>query len=134
MQLAVDNADAKLMPGAFANVRLELLGDENALHVPASALIFDAGGLRVATVGADGRVAFKRVVVARDMGSVIAIASGLTASDRVIQSPPDGLAAGDQVRLAGANENGSTTTTASDKQIAPLGNPRRDSGRSKATL
>jgi RND family efflux transporter MFP subunit len=134
MQLAVDNADGKLMPGAFANVRLELLGDESALRVPASALIFDAGGLRVATIGADGRVVFKPVVVARDMGSVIAIASGLAASDRVIESPPDGLAAGEQVRLTGAGENSSTTTAASDKQVAPLDNPRRDSGRSKATL
>lgn len=124
MQLAVDNANGELMPGAFANVRLELPHDNGALHVPASALIFDEGGLRVATVGADHRVTLKPVVVARDMGSVIGIASGLMASDRIVQSPPDGITAGDRVRIAGAEENDSTTMTASDRRDAPLGERR----------
>ena len=51
MQLVVDNADGQLMTGSFANVRLELPQPEVAISVPASALIFDHNGLRVATVG-----------------------------------------------------------------------------------
>jgi membrane fusion protein, multidrug efflux system len=112
MQLAVDNAKGELMPGAFTNVHLDLASEVAALHIPASALMFDQGGLRVATVGADGRVLLKSVVIARDLGKVVEIASGLAAGDRVIDSPPDGIAAGDQVRVAG-DDVGAGRSTAS---------------------
>ena len=101
MLLVVDNAKGELMTGAFANVRLELPNPESAINVPASALIFDQSGLRVATVGADDRVVLKQVTIARDLGREVEIGSGLTADDRVIESPPDGIAEGDQVRVAG---------------------------------
>ncbi len=71
------------------------------VDVPASALIFDKSGLRVATVGPDGRVVLKPVTISRDLGKEIEIGSGLTAEDRVITTPPDGIASGDQVRVAG---------------------------------
>jgi len=101
MQLAVDNAAGELLPGAYANVSLALPHDAHALSVPASALIFDAAGLRVATVGADNRVVMKPVTIARDYGKTIQIGSGLDANDRVIQNPPDGVVAGSEVRIAG---------------------------------
>ena len=97
----VDNAGGELMTGAFANVQLELPRPEIAINVPASALIFDQGGVRIATVGDDNRVALKHVTIARDMGKEVEIGSGLAADDRVIDSPPDGIASGDQVRIAG---------------------------------
>jgi hypothetical protein len=56
--------------------------------------------LHVATVGADDRVVLKAVTIARDLGKVVEVASGLAADDRVIESPPDGIASGDQVRVA----------------------------------
>ena len=62
----------------------------------------DAAGLRVATVGADDRVVMKPVTIARDYGKTIQIGSGLDPNDRVIQNPPDGVAAGSEVRIAGA--------------------------------
>jgi RND family efflux transporter MFP subunit len=101
MLLAVDNSGHELMTGAFANVRLELPNPETAIHVPASALIFDQGGLHVATVGPDDKVVLKKVTIARDLGREVEIAAGLTAEDRVIDSPPDGIASGDQVKVAG---------------------------------
>lgn len=42
----------------------------------------------------------KQVTVARDLGSTIEIGFGLAADDRVIQSPPDGIADGDVARVA----------------------------------
>ena len=101
MQLAVDNPDGQLLPGGYASVTLHLPGDAAVLSVPASALIFDAKGLRVATVGNDNRVALKTVTIARDSGATIQIGSGLSAQDRVIQNPPDGIADGAEVRIAG---------------------------------
>jgi RND family efflux transporter MFP subunit len=102
MQLVVDNSAGELLPGAYANVSLALPHDAKALSVPASALIFDAAGLRVATVGADNRVVMKPVTIARDYGKTIQLGSGLDADDRVIQNPPDGVVAGSEVRIAGS--------------------------------
>src|SRR5882672_1077862 len=116
MQLVVDNASGELMTGAFANVRLELPHPEVATNVPASALIFDQGGLRVATIGLDNRVVLKTVTVARDLGKVVEIATGLTAEVRVIESPPDGIAHGDLVRITGAPGNPLEAETASSKR------------------
>ena len=101
MQLAVDNAAGELLPGAYADVTLDLPHDATALSIPASALIFDARGLRVATVGTDNRVVMKTVTIARDSGNTIQLGSGVAASDQVIQNPPDGIADGVEVRIAG---------------------------------
>jgi len=100
VQLLVDNAQGELLPGGYANVSLDLPGDVQAFNIPPSALIFDKSGLRVATVDANNKVVLKSVTVARDYGKVISLASGLSASDRVIESPPDGVGEGDLVRVA----------------------------------
>ena len=114
MQLALDNSSGELMPGGYANVRLTLQRDADPLHIPASALIFNRNGLRVATVSADDKVLFKTVTIARDLGKEIEIASGLAPDDRIIIAPPDGIADGDQVRVVGAK--GAKPATASEKQ------------------
>jgi RND family efflux transporter MFP subunit len=101
MLLVVDNPNGELMTGAYAHVRFELPHPEVAVNVPASALIFDQDGLRVATVGADGRVVLKTITISRDLGKEVEIGSGLSGDDRVIASPPDGIASGDLVRVAG---------------------------------
>jgi RND family efflux transporter MFP subunit len=106
MQLVVDNASGELMTGAFANVSLDLASPEIALNVPASALIFDQDGLKVATVDGQNRVVLKAVTIARDMGRTVEIGSGLAAEDRVIESPQDGIASGDEVHVAGSNREG----------------------------
>lgn len=103
MQIIVDNSAGELMPGDYASIHLESAGAAAAaISVPSSAVIFDSKGLSVATVGGDNRVALKLVTIERDLGSVIEIASGLSADDRVIQNPPDGIGTGDLVRVVGS--------------------------------
>jgi len=102
MQLGLDNTKGELMPGSYANVRLMLQRDTVPLSIPASALIFDQNGLRVATVGPGDKIRFKQVTISRDLGRTIELASGLSSDDRVVVTPPDGIADGDQVRIAGA--------------------------------
>lgn len=100
IQLAVDNANTELLPGGYASVRFELPAAATGINIPPSALMLGKAGPRVATVGADDKVVLKRVMIARDYGSVIELASGLEPDDRLIESPPDGLAEGDRVRVA----------------------------------
>jgi membrane fusion protein (multidrug efflux system) len=102
MQLALDNTAGELMPGGYANVRLNLAHDGVPMNIPSSALMFDQSGLRVATVGPDDRVVLKTVTIARDLGRDIELASGVSADDRIITAPPDGIANGDQVRVVNA--------------------------------
>ena len=106
MQLGLDNPNGELMPGGYANVRLNLVRDGLPLHIPSSALIFNQSGLRVATVGPDDRVLFKAVTIARDLGKDIELASGIAADDRVIVAPPDGIDDGDRVRVTGVSSRG----------------------------
>ncbi len=105
MQLLVDNAHGELMPGGYASLKLNLADHGEGLTIPASALIFGADGLTVATVGADGRVEIKPVTVQRDLGQRIEIASGLAASDRVIDNPPDDIANGRRVNILDSPES-----------------------------
>ena len=104
------------MTGAFANVRLALPNPEAAIHVPASALIFDQKGLRVATVSAEDRILLKQVTISRDLGREVEIGSGLSAEDRIVESPPDGIADGDQVRIAGKPGSGNAAEAATKRQ------------------
>ncbi|HLH95690.1 MAG TPA: efflux RND transporter periplasmic adaptor subunit, partial [Xanthobacteraceae bacterium] len=119
MQLLVDNAAGELMTGAFVDVALDLARAEPTINVPASALIVGQDGLQVATVESDGRVALKPVTVARDLGKVVEIATGLSAQDRVIENPPDGIAAGDTVRIAARSAPNGTPETASARRVPP---------------
>ena len=102
MQIIVDNGAGELMPGDYASIHLQIAGAEHLLGVPSSALIFDAKGLSIATVGADNRVLLKPVAIDRDLGAVIELAAGIEPSDRVIENPPDGIGNGAEVRLVGA--------------------------------
>ncbi len=100
IQFIVDNPDGLLLPGGFVNASIAQQGAmSTVLQIPASALLFDKNGLRVATVDSNNHVIFKTVTIARDEGKVINIGAGLTNTDRVITNPPDGLVAGDLVNI-----------------------------------
>jgi len=114
MQILVDNANGELLPGAFANISFDLPHNFEVLSVPASALMFDKAGLRVATVGPDSRVILKAVTIMRDLGKLIELSSGLGPDDRVIETPPDGIAEGDLVRIAETPKKASGVEGSSD--------------------
>jgi len=103
IQLLVDNKDLTLRPGDFANVALTMPASENALVVPSSVLIYRKDGQFIATLGAENKVVLKKVEIARDMGNVVQIASGLSLDDEIIDVPPDSLESGDVVRPLTSN-------------------------------
>jgi len=119
MQLLVDNAAGEMMPGDYASIHLQMAAAAHVLSVPSSALIFDAKGLSVATVDAANRVLLKPVSIARDLGSVVELASGISPTDRVIQNPPDGIGNGVMIRLA---------DTAPTEKLAAKGKSKNETG------
>lgn len=99
VQLEADNTAGKLKPGEYAEVSFRLPADSGTLTIPASALLFRADGLRVATVEGGNRVVMKTVTVSEDLGTTVRVSSGLNASDLVIDNPPDSVTMGDVVRV-----------------------------------
>ena len=116
MQLVLDNSAGELMPGGYANVHLNLQHDGVPLNIPSSALIFDQSGLRVAVVGPDDRIILKTVKIGRDLGRNIELAAGLSADDRVVTAPPDGIANGDQVHVVNTVKPPARPATVSAKE------------------
>jgi membrane fusion protein (multidrug efflux system) len=99
VEVDVDNRDGALMPGAYAQVHLELDNAHPALDLPVSALLFRPDGVTVAIVDAAGKTALKSVGIGRDFGTSIEITTGLNATDRVIDNPGDAISAGQSVRI-----------------------------------
>jgi hypothetical protein len=73
---------------------------EGKPRLPVSALIFRADGLQVARVDEQSKAHLVSVKMGRDFGKEVEIASGLSAGDRIIASPPDSLSEGDSVHIA----------------------------------
>jgi len=60
----------------------------------------------VATLGADNKVLLASVVISRDLGKSIELASGLTAGTRFVANPNDTLRDGTTVAPAAASSAG----------------------------
>jgi RND family efflux transporter MFP subunit len=104
IELEVDNKTGELMPGGYGNVHFKLPFDNNLVQIPASALVFRKDGLSIATLTPDNHVAYRKIQISHDQGSVVEIASGVSTTDRVIDNPPDSLENGDLVRVNGGSK------------------------------
>src|SRR6266478_2809449 len=100
VELQADNSAKKFSPGTYCQVQFQLPGEPNLVQVPATALISGNQGTQVAVLGDGDKVVMKPIQIGRDFGDSVEVTAGLTASDRVIDSPPETLQAGDQVQLA----------------------------------
>ncbi|MGA7831898.1 MAG: efflux RND transporter periplasmic adaptor subunit [Terracidiphilus sp.] len=99
VEVDVDNRAGDLLPGSLAQVHFKSPPVGATFIVPAAALIFRKEGLRVGTV-VNGSVAhLVPVVIGEDDGANVQIVSGLSASDQVIQDPPDSLIDGERVQV-----------------------------------
>jgi RND family efflux transporter MFP subunit len=102
VELQADNAAGKFFGGSYCNVHFQIPTDANLVKVPSTALITGNQGTQVATLDANNKVVLKNVQLGRDLGDSVEVIAGLSASDRIIDSPPETLASGDTVRLAAA--------------------------------
>jgi RND family efflux transporter MFP subunit len=106
VELHSKNADGLLQPGTFAQVRFNLADNPGALRIPTSALIFRENGAQLAILGSGNKVELKTVRLGRNLGTEFEVLGGLSASDVVINSPPDSLSQGEVVRVAKDNQPG----------------------------
>ena len=97
-EIDLPNADLAMLPGMYVQAAFQL-GSHDSVQVPASAMLFRADGPHVAVIGAQAKVHFADVTIARDEGSVIEIASGLQPGDKVVLNISNQIAEGDEVRV-----------------------------------
>jgi multidrug efflux pump subunit AcrA (membrane-fusion protein) len=102
VELHANNPDGKLLGGAYCRVDFQIPGDPNMVRLPATALMPVNRGAQIAVLGDGNKVVLKSVQLGRDFGDSVEVIAGLTPQDRVIDSPPETLRAGDTVELAAA--------------------------------
>jgi multidrug efflux pump subunit AcrA (membrane-fusion protein) len=105
VELHSSNADNALQPGTFAQIRFDLPNNPDTLRIPTSALIFREDGAQVALLGPGNKVEIKSVKLGRNLGTEFEVLGGLSASDTVINSPPDSLSAGEVVKVVNDNKS-----------------------------
>ena len=82
-EIRVPNADGALIAGMYAEVALALPLAHRVLELPATALMNDSRGQRVAVIDKENKLHLVPVVLERDNGATIDIASGLQGTDAV---------------------------------------------------
>ena len=98
-EVLLPNPNRELLPGMYAQASLTLSGTHAVHELPATTLYSDANGLRVAVVDAQNRLHFQAVVLQRDAGPTIEIASGLEGNERVVKLANAALDEGDTVQV-----------------------------------
>lgn len=103
VEVRVPNLDGALKPGMYAQIRFLGGGSRSTLRIPATALIFDAQGTRVATVTPQGTIHFVAVKLGEDDGDQIQVLQGLQGNETLVTNPDDSLAEGVKVRTQPAS-------------------------------
>ena len=97
VDLILPNPGAKILPGVYAEVNIQLTSGIKALVVPAAVLIITDQTPRVAVVEKDNCIAYRTVKLGRDLGRDVEILDGLNADDVLVVSPSDQLVEGELV-------------------------------------
>jgi RND family efflux transporter MFP subunit len=98
VEMHVLNRGGPLLPGMYAQAKLNLVNPQPNLQIPINALMVGGEGARVATVDANGLIQIKPVKIGRDLGKEVEIVAGLAENDRVVNNPRDSLVTGLKVR------------------------------------
>jgi RND family efflux transporter MFP subunit len=106
VEVDVDNRGGELLPGSLAQVHFKTPAAGPTFIVPAAAVIFRREGLRLGVVVDGNKAHLVPVVIGEDDGANVQIVSGLNASDKVIQDPPDSLIEGEALYVESPGGHG----------------------------
>jgi len=96
------NDDGSLWPGGFVNVRLQLYVEQDALVIPAVAVVSGQQGSFVFVVQADSSAATKPVIVNRTAGDLAIVSGDVRPGDRVVVDGQLRLRQGSKVQIKAA--------------------------------
>ena len=98
VEVDVENPEGRLLPGAYAFVRLKVPSTAGAVIIPVNTLLFRSEGLRVG-VARNGHAELVPITIGHDFGNTVEVISGLTTKDALISDPSDSLVNGADVRV-----------------------------------
>jgi len=98
-EVHVPNAKGELLAGMYAQVELEVAATRSTVEIPATALVNDAAGLRVAIVDQDQRIRYRPITIERDTGATLVVASGLHGNERLVRVASASLKEGQKVTV-----------------------------------
>ncbi|MGB3392989.1 MAG: efflux RND transporter periplasmic adaptor subunit [Stenotrophomonas sp.] len=98
-----DNADNRLFPNQFVNVRLQLDNAE-ALVIPDAAVQFGNDGTYIYVVTAEGTATVRNVVLGAGNDGRVAVLEGVQAGEQVVLEGIDRLREGARVEVIGDDE------------------------------
>ena len=104
-EVQIRNPDNALLTGSYVQVQLHVQRDNPPLLIPASALMFNADGTKVAVVDAAQKVRMRTVSVEGDFGADVGIAKGLDPADQVVVNPGDRMTDGLSVTVDAPEAN-----------------------------
>ena len=104
-QFTVRNKNGELLPGGYTEVHFAMPSLPEAVRLPVNTLIFRQHGLEVALLDKRNRVVLKPIVINRNFGTEVEVASGIQVGEHVIINPSDSIYAGQQTRLAPLETN-----------------------------
>jgi RND family efflux transporter MFP subunit len=99
VELAIENADAQLLPGSYVQVALPIANGKG-LVIPVNTLLLRGEGPRVAVVNEQGIVKLQPVTLGKDYGAKIEVLAGVSLADNLVLNPNDGLADGDKLVIS----------------------------------
>ena len=97
-QVEIPNPSGQLMPGMFVYVDFQIAPSGTRWRVPATAVVFDTQGTRVATVAQGNTIRFQHVELGRDFGDSIDIQAGLHGNETIVAQPTVSLKEGQVVK------------------------------------
>jgi RND family efflux transporter MFP subunit len=101
VEVDLDNPSGTLLSGSYAEVHLQIPGQNSTFLLPVTSLIFRGEKLQVGVVK-DGKVTVTDVTPGHDFGEQIEIVAGLKADDQVVTNPADSLVTGQEVKIVQA--------------------------------
>jgi multidrug efflux pump subunit AcrA (membrane-fusion protein) len=107
-EVDIPNPDDSLLAGMYGQVSFRMTGQGDALLVPATAVLIDARGTRVAVVH-DGALSWRRVEIEGDLGDRLAISTGLVEGEVVVAAPSDRMLEGMRIRAIESTSAPSST-------------------------
>ncbi|HEY0510443.1 MAG TPA: efflux RND transporter periplasmic adaptor subunit [Thermoanaerobaculia bacterium] len=96
-EVDIPNPTHRMLPGMFVSVAFKIGPAGTRWRVPATAVVFDAQGTRVAVLGQGNKLQFRSVVLGRDFGDAIDVQAGLKGDERVVAQPTVALREGQVV-------------------------------------
>jgi len=114
-----------MIPGLFARIRMDVQTHENAVLVPAEAVMVNAKGDHVAYVIEEGKAVARKVSTGIEAGSTIEILSGVKPGEQIVVAGNEKLKDGMAVKLMEKQgESGTKKDAAKSATLSGEGTPQ----------